>query len=252
MNRRLLLATVLVGVIAITAGCSVGPFADDITDEELNEDAEYDWETNATATITIEGSEYRAMYNVSDTSELVVYQRGFSGNEPVDVRAVQYRYPNGTFVNGSELDVSKEGGQTVIQLPQDNGTVAYTADTRPKEFGTPILVEGSHEVVLPSNHQVGNFIFSHVSPSNPEKTTVDDRVHLRWDDPDRNIFVRYYLERDIYIFGGLVTVLGLIMIGGLVYYLRQIRELEAQRKELGLDVETDDDEFDDGPPPGMG
>ncbi|WP_135533218.1 DUF5803 family protein [Halostella pelagica] len=251
MNRRLVLATVLVGAVALTAGCSFGPFADDISDEELDEDAEYDWETNSTVTIRIEDTEYQAVYDVSDQSKLSVYQSGFSGNEPVNVRAVQYRYPNGTFVNGSELDVSKEGGETVIELPQENGTVAYTADTRPKEFGTPVLVEGSHEVVLPPNHQTGNFIFSHVSPSNPEKRSVDDRVHLRWDNPDQNIFVRYYLERDIYIFGGLVAILGVVMIGGLIYYLRQIRELEAQRKELGLDVETEDDEFDDEPPPGM-
>jgi len=76
-------------------------------------------------------------------------------------------------------------------------------------------------------------------------------MHIRWENPDRNVFVRYYLQRDILIFGGLVAVLGAVMVGGLIYYLRQIRELENKRKEMGLDVEADDDEFDDGPPPGM-
>ncbi|WP_121822069.1 DUF5803 family protein [Halostella salina] len=252
MNRRLLLGTVVVGLLAVTAGCSFGPFADDITDEELNESAEYDWETNATATITIEGAEYQAVYDVSNQSELTVYQQGFAGNEPVNVRAVQFRDANGTFVNGSALDVEKQGSETVIDLPSENGTVAYTADTRPKQFGSPVLVEGSHEVVLPPNHQTGNFLFSHVSPGNPEKEVVDNRVHLRWDDPEGNVFVRYYLDRDIYIFGGIVAVLGVVLVAGLIYYLRQIRELERRREEMGLDVDTEDDEFDDGPPPGMG
>jgi len=251
MNRRLLVGAALVGLLAVTAGCSVGPFADDITDEELNEDAEYDWEPNATVTITVEDAEYQAVYDVSDQSQLTVYQQGFAGNEPVDVRAVQFRYENGTFVNGSELDVEKQGGETVIDLPAENGTVAYTADTRPKEFGSPVLVEGSHEVILPPNHQTGNFLFSHVSPGNPEKEVVDDRVHLRWEEPEGNVFVRYYLDRDIYIFGGIVAVLGVVMVAGLIYYLRQIRELERRREEMGLNVETEDDEFDDDPPPGM-
>jgi len=252
MNRRLLVGTVLVGLLAVTAGCSFGPFADDITDEELNESAAYDWETNATATITIEDAEYQAVYDVSNQSELTVYQQGFAGNEPVNVRAVQFRYANGTFVNGSALDVEKQGSETVIELPSENGTVAYTADTRPKEYGSPVLVEGSHEVILPPNHQTGNFLFSHVSPGNPEKEVVGDRVHLRWDDPEGNVFVRYYLDRDIYIFGGIVAVLGIVLVAGLIYYLRQIRELERRREEMGLDVDTEDDEFDDGPPPGMG
>ncbi|WP_135820096.1 DUF5803 family protein [Halostella litorea] len=251
MNRRLLVGAALVGLLAVTAGCSVGPFADDITDEELDENADYDWETDATVTITIEGAEYQAVYDTANRSRLSVYQQGFAGNEPVNVRAVKFRYANGTFVNGSALDVEKQGGETVIDLPAENGTVAYTADTRPKEFGSPVLVEGSHEVILPPNHRTGNFLFSHVSPGNPEKEVVDGRVHLRWDDPEGNVFVRYYLDRDIYIFGGIVAVLGVVMVAGLIYYLRQIRELERRREEMGLDVETDDDEFDDEPPPGM-
>jgi hypothetical protein len=48
-----------------------------------------------------------------------------------------------------------------------------------------------------------------------------------------------------------VVVFSLIGGGGLLYYRRQIEALREQREELGLDVETDDDEFDRGPPPGM-
>jgi hypothetical protein len=41
------------------------------------------------------------------------------------------------------------------------------------------------------------------------------------------------------------------VVGGLYYY-RQIRSLRQQREEIGLDVETEDDDLgDDGPPPGM-
>jgi len=54
------------------------------------------------------------------------------------------------------------------------------------------------------------------------------------------------------VLGGIVAVLGIVLVAGLIYYLRQIRELERRREEMGLDVDTEDDEFDDGPPPGMG
>ncbi|MEF8908480.1 MAG: DUF5803 family protein, partial [Haloarculaceae archaeon] len=63
--------------------------------------------------------------------------------------------------------------------------------------------------------------------------------------------VRYYLQRDLWIFGGIAVVSVTLGIGGLVYYLRQIRQLEEKREELGLDVDYEDDPTDDGPPPGM-
>ena len=47
----------------------------------------------------------------------------------------------------------------------------------------------------------------------------------------------------------MLTVVG---VGGAFYYKRRIDELRRQREELGLDVDTEDNEFRDDPPPGMG
>jgi nitrate reductase gamma subunit len=56
------------------------------------------------------------------------------------------------------------------------------------------------------------------------------------------VSVRYYLQRDLYIFGGLLGLIIVVGIGGLLYRRRQIERLRKQRTEMGLDVDTDDDD----------
>jgi uncharacterized protein HemX len=48
--------------------------------------------------------------------------------------------------------------------------------------------------------------------------------------------VSYYLARDLWIFGGVLALFLLVGIGGVAYYLLQIRQLERQREETGLDM----------------
>jgi uncharacterized protein HemX len=62
--------------------------------------------------------------------------------------------------------------------------------------------------------------------------------------------VRYYLQRDLYLFGGLLALMLVVGAGGAGYYYLQIRETVRRREEVGLDVDVEDDR--DDPPPGMG
>jgi hypothetical protein len=96
-------------------------------------------------------------------------------------------------------------------------------------------------------------VFGQVSPRGYETGRDGQVTQIRWDEAvtSRSVLVQFYLQRDLTIFAGLVLVFSLIGGGGLLYYRRQIEALREQREELGLDVETDDDEFDRGPPPGM-
>jgi hypothetical protein len=107
-------------------------------------------------------------------------------------------------------------------------------------------------VILPPGYRVENFVLATLRPGGHE-TTLDeetDRVHIYWDEIDAStITVRYYLERDVYLFGGLVAVTSIAAVIGLGYVYRQIQQLQRQREEMGLDVDVEDDR--DGPPPGM-
>jgi len=65
--------------------------------------------------------------------------------------------------------------------------------------------------------------------------------------------LRYYLERDLYIFGGVALVAVVVGTAGTVYYWRQLQAVRRRRQEAGIDIEMDedDDPRDRGPPPGQ-
>lgn len=259
MNRRLLLGFGALVLLALTAGCTglFGP--GEFSEEQLNQEATYDWNTSADVTVNITGGdEYRAIYDFSNRSELAIHQRESLGGETsVEVAAVQFRYPNGTVVTAEKIEVEKRDDETVIRPPADAGKLAYSAPHRGKSFTTPVYVEGSYEVILPEGMRVDNFLLSQVRPGDhttrgPEGT-ADNRVHIEWAEVTAdNIVVRYYLARDLTIFAAIIGGAALIALLGLAYFRLQIRQLERQREELGLNVDTGDDEFDQGPPPGMG
>ena len=75
-------------------------------------------------------------------------------------------------------------------------------------------------------------------------------MHLEFDELDRTLNIQWYLARDLWLFAGLIGLLGVVGAGGVGYYLYQIRQLEREREDLGLDVTDEDDGRD--PPPGMG
>ena len=47
--------------------------------------------------------------------------------------------------------------------------------------------------------------------------------------------IKYYLQRDYYIFTGTAIILGLAALVGMGYYWYQIRELTELREEMGFD-----------------
>ncbi|RDI70794.1 DUF5803 family protein [Halopelagius longus] len=264
MNRRLLLAGVALAVLAVTAGC-LGIGTGDVPAERIDAapQSDYAWDSNVTTHITIQkNADFRAVYEMN-RSEIELFRRdGFGGRNPLSVEAVRYRYPNGTVINGTEIrerggEVSQTRSVTTVRLPNDapangGGQLAFTSSGSPKRFSLPTYVEGSYEVVLPENRHVEFPVFGSVNPPADEQTTTDDgRVRLHWTEVTTDtVAVQYYLQRDLYIFAGILSVLAVVGIGGLLYYRRQIESLKEKRQELGLDVEEDDD-VGGGPPPGM-
>lgn len=256
MRPRIALAALAVAALALFAGCAT-PFAGQVSDESLDEvpDEPYDWNTTRDVTITVRDDSYQAVYDLNGTTKVEVYERGLSTDRPLTIWAVRYRYPNGTTLTGTQLNVYTAGARRVIEVPNGSGKLAYTSGSGMKEFGQPSFVEGTHEVILPPERRVGSFLFGEVQPRGWESSTDDrGRLHLVWDEPvTSGIYVRYYLPRDVLLFRGLVGLLVLVGIGGAVYYYRKIRKLEEERKDMGLDVDTDDDDLGGGGgPPGFG
>ncbi|MFD1564729.1 DUF5803 family protein [Haloarchaeobius amylolyticus] len=253
MNRRLVFATVAVALLLMGAGCSA--FSGGISDEQLDREQNYSdvRDSDADVTIALEdgdllsGGEYRAVYDLSGTEELSLSQSTIYSEEPLDIRSVRYWYPNGTEVNGSDLEIEQGGSETTVVVPDENGTLAFSGDVGRKSFQLPVYVAGSYEVRLPENHRASNFLFGQISPNGYEREIVDDQVRLTWDEleTDRTISLRYYLSRDIPLFLGLLTAVGLLGAIGIGYYYRQVKKLQEQREEFGLDL---DDDSDDGPP----
>ena len=251
-NRRLL-AVLALGVAVALAGCSFG--ASELSEDDLTGEATYNWDTEANATfdLTVSSSAYAAVIEARNQSELEIYREtAIRGDEPIDVETLRFRYPNGTVVNATEAAISARVGsdRTTLRLPAANGTVAYTAPRSGKSFSIPTFVDGSHRIDLPGDARVTIPLLSRVSPGGYDTAVEDDRALVRWEDPSGGLSVRYYLVRDLYLFGGLTLIGVTLAIGGTAYYLLQIRRAKRKRDEVGLDIDYDD-EFDDGPPPGM-
>ncbi|MFB6092102.1 MAG: DUF5803 family protein [Haloquadratum sp.] len=266
MNRRLLLAVGSLALLAITSGC-LGIGTGPVPAERLESDpaGSYAWDADTTVHVTVQpNTQFRVVMATNDTT-LELYRRdGFGGRAPLPVQAVRYRYPNGTVITGTELRarggaVRRTRSETIVSLPPSappgGGAVAFTSGGTPKRFTLPTYVDGTYEVVLPPDRRIAVPVFGQVSPRGYDTRTDDrSRLHIVWRDPvtAETVSVQFYLQRDLYVFGGLAGIVLLVGAGGLAYYRRQIQRLRRRRLEMGIDVETDDDEFDDGPPPGMG
>lgn len=234
--KKLLAITGLLGMLVL-AGCMGGV----VSEEALREDATYDWDTNATVTVDVSGSAYQAVYDVTNRSTIELYQRGdLGGEEPIPIRAIQFRYPNGTVVNASAMEVTESDSRTVVELPAEEGRFAYTANSASSGLFFPAVVDGSYEVILPPGTRMSLPIIGYAEPAGFEKTVTGDRVHLTWETVSQDVIsVGYYLQRDLYIFTGLIGLLGVVAGGGWLYFRYQLKGLESRREEAGLDVEEE-------------
>jgi hypothetical protein len=272
MNRRLLAAIALIGIAGLT-GCTtfIGGGADD--PEALSADAEYDFDTDSDAYITVHEDTYTAVYNVSAKAAggegtIELWQtNSLTVENPLEVSALQFRHPNGTlvrFVDGEAMVIGSDGTRestdslavnttrrrTVVHLPAETGQLAFTVEKTGKQITLRPPVHGSYEVALPPETDTSIPLLSRVRPSNDDREVVGDRVHLRWEDLDTSILtVRWYLDRDLWLFGGLSAIAGIVGVAGAAYYYRQIRRARRRREREGIDIDHEDDR--DGPPPGL-
>lgn len=262
MRRRALLPVALAGLVVLS-GCAGLLGGGSIPDDELDAqpDEPYAWDASADAHITItENAEFRAVYRVNG-SEIELYRRdGFGGRNPIPVSALRYRYPNGTTLTGSELDahgggIERTRDEVTVSFPTDGpdeGRLAFTSSSTPKRFSLPVFVEGSYVVALPEGRSVDVPVFGSRSPGGSTVETVDGVTVIRWSSVDsRSVVVQFYLERDLTIFGAVAALLAVVGVAGGLYYRRRIEALRERRRDLGLDVELDDDRGDE-PPPGTG
>lgn len=262
MHRRHL-ALLAVVVLAALSGCTAIFGPEEVDSEQLSQNASYDWDSEADASIVVNRSSYRSVYRVENRSTFTIYDRdGLGREQSVEISALRFRYDNGTVIapNESSLSANRTGSRTNIRLPGNvSGQVAYSAPRSGKSYGTPTHVEnGTYAVTLPPGARVGIPLLSQTSPGGYETTVEEstDRMTVRWDEPITagQIQVRYYLARDLLIFGGLALIAVLVGVGGTLYYYRQLQAVKRRRMEAGIDLEEeepDDDFGDDGPPPGM-
>jgi hypothetical protein len=234
---RKLWVAVAVVALAVTAGCMGGGGGP--TDEALAENATYDWDTETDVRVNVTGAEDAVVAAVENRSDVrLARSDGFGGRNPLPISAVQFRYPNGTRITAEDIDVSTGDARTVVTFPADNGTFAYTSAAGSRQVTVPLGFEGSHELVLPEGMRVSFPVFGYVEPGGYEKTTADDRVHVRWEELNGGtIEASYYLERDLLLFGGTAGVLAVLAGLGVVYYRLRIRRLEDEREQAGLDLE---------------
>ncbi|MFW6385235.1 MAG: DUF5803 family protein [Halodesulfurarchaeum sp.] len=221
--------------LLLLAGCTGGV----VSDQALQESASYEWDTDATVTVTAGDDTYQAVYDLENQSEVELFHRDDLGGEnPLPIRAIQFRYPNGTVVNASAMTVDESDRRTVVTMPQSEGKFAYTAEYRAGEMFIPVGASGNYEVILPPGARIGVPVIGAAEPAGYDKTIRNDRVHVEWGNPaDDAITISYYFQRDLYIFAGLLGVLALLTVIGLAYFRLQIGSLKSEREAEETDVE---------------
>lgn len=222
-------------VLMLSAGCTVlSP--GEVDREALEEDIEYEWDTSENGTITVDADKYRAVYNITNQSEVRLYRFDrFNNERPFDPRGVKFQFPNGTIIGAEQLSVEKTRSFTIISLPVNNGKFAYSGPKNGKQVRVPTVVTGSHELILPTDARIQYPLFGRVLPRDYDWEMIEGQVHVYWEDVQTDqIVVRYYLVRDLWLFGGIVGIAFLVLIGGGVYFWRELQAVRERRGEVGL------------------
>jgi hypothetical protein len=259
MHRRHLALLAVLALVGLS-GCT-GLFGSESVDpKQLNANASYDWDTETNVTIRLNRTSYTAIHSVEDNATLTIYNRdGLGRDQDIPISALRFQYPNGTVISPAtaELSANRTGQETIIRLPENvTGQVAYTAPRNGKSFSMPVFRSGqTYSVILPASARIGIPLLSQATPGG-YSTAVDEttnRMTVQWTESVTApmLRVRYYLERDLLLFGGLAAIATIIGVGGTLYYWRQLQEVKRRRKEAGIDIEEEDDPTDRGPPPGM-
>lgn len=227
---------IVFGVVTLSSGCLGGGA---VTPEAVAANATYDWSIDTTVRYNVTGDTFKAVTAVTNGTPVEAYRiTEFQGEQPIRVSAVRFRYPNGTVDTLNVSAIEQTGSRTVIHPPAQDGHLAYTAQTFPKEFTVGVGRAGSYEVVLPPDMRIGVPLLGTVSPGGADLRVVDDRVHLTWSSlAGGEIALHYYLQRDLWLFSALV--LGLVVVGivGGIYFWFRIRQLEDERQAAGLRIE---------------
>lgn len=253
MNRRLLYGAFGLAALLLMSGC-LGIGTGPVPAEELDSapDQSYAWNSTHDVDITVqENTQFRMVINATDR-ELRLFRRSIGGTNPLSVSAVRYQYPNGTIINGSTFqsrggEVRQTREETVIGFPdsdsQPPGKIAFTSSGNRKRFSLPTYVDGSYQLTLPPNRRVEFPIFGSVSPGGSQKRIDEqNRLEITWESMDaETASARFYLQRDLYIFGGVLGGIILVGLGGLYRYRQRIHRLRKERQEMGLDIEADDE-----------
>lgn len=230
------LAAVAFALLAVTAGCAAFG-SGDVDQGKLGEEVAYDWNTEADVTITVGKDRYKAVYRFENRSTIELYQFQRLNNErPIDPIGAKFRHIDGTVVNIDPGAVEKTRSRTIISLPASEGQFAYSAPKTGKSIRVPVVAEGSYEVILPPNARVQYPLLGRVSPRGYVPDRAGSQVHLRWEEVTSDqIVLRYYLVRDLLIFGSLVAIAIALVIGGSVYFWLQLRTLRDRREEVALE-----------------
>jgi hypothetical protein len=276
MDRRLLRVAMLAGLIALS-GCSTLLGGGSVDQGQLSADpgVEYNWETDADARIELYENNYTAVYrvgnrttgNIEEPHMMELYTRDTLGtDQPLPPESLQFRYENGSVLrfvntdNGTNLVTEANGSQTDVDdsalivnqtrrrtqvfLPtNETGQLAFIGSKNGKQVSTPQFVRGRYEMRLPADASVGLPILSQVNPGGSTTEQVEKNVVVSWESVEdtSSVVVRYYLERDLLLLGGLVAIAFVAGLGGGIYYWLGIRETVKRREDVGLDVDTGED-----------
>jgi hypothetical protein len=242
MNRRRLAVLMLVLLMGL-GGClsAGGP----IDSERLDRapPAPYEWSNDAAVHASVHADDRVQVVVTPVEEELrLAFDDEVAGERAVPIGAVRAQQSDGTVLTGSELrDAGAEIGETreatTIQVAADAEitAVGFTMDSRRNQLLLPPVRSGAHVVVLPAGRQVELPVIGQVRPRPDARSeTADGRVELRWDQLDaRPISIRYYQDRDLMLFGGVIGIAAAVLVGGLVYFRREV--LQLQRRREGVD-----------------
>ena len=242
MNRRLLGLTMLAVMLALGGCLSVGgPVDSDRLDRAPP--APYHWDTDASVHATVHAdNRVQVVVQPSDEELRLAFEDEVAGERSVPIGAVRAQLTDGTILTGSQLraagaTITETREATTIQVASETeiAAVGFTMDSRRNQLLLPPIRAGTHVVVLPAGRQVDLPIIGQVRPRADEAALVGgDHVELRWDDlTTRTIVIRYYQDRDLMLFGGLIATAGAVLIGGLVYFRREVLQLQRRREGVG-------------------